>query len=286
MQSSLLDAACRSAREALVEHGVAAPEALLWLGTGAGILPARMKSAGRWPLSRAAGVPRVWRDALLYYGDFHGLAVWMLEDAPLEAEPDDPPWARAFPVWLAASNGAASLIHTSAGVALEREGARAMQPGSLALITDHVNLSGASPLVGLGASQLGPMFPDQTRVHDPHLRRCALEACKRLGIEAREAIAACTIGPTLDTPAERRFFASTGADVAVQDLSGPLIAAAHAGLGTLAVCVVTARGEEEVDVARIAAVSQAVAPALDDLLWQLAGDVQREVRARLDEDLA
>ncbi len=286
MRESPLDAACQSAREALVAHGVPAPDAIFLLGTGVGILPGRLKAGGRMPLARAKGAPRIWGEALLHWGDFHGLSVWLLDDAPLELEPSDPTWARPFPIWLAAASGASAMIHTSAGTALDVEGEKMLEPGSLALVTDHVNLSGGTPLIGLAESHLGPMFPDQTRLHDSFLRRSALQACTKLGIEAREAIVACTVGPTLDTPAERRFFARVGAHVAVQDLAPTLIAAAHAGLGTLEISVITARASDAVDVAQIAAVSQAIAPALDDLLWQLAADVQREVRARLDEDLA
>lgn len=237
------------------------------------------------PLARIDGMPRPWREGVLAWGDFHGLAVWMLDDAPLEPEDGEPAWLRSFPVWLAAASGASALLHASAGIALVRDG-KSLPVGSLAFAADHLNLSGSSPLVGIGESQLGPMFPDQTRVHDPHLRRAALAAAERLGVAANEAVVACTSGPTLDTPAERRFYARAGADVAVQDLAGPLIAAAHAGLGTLATIVVVAEERDDVDVARIASLCQAVAPALDDLFWQLAADVQKEIRARLDEDLA
>lgn len=285
MSSSPLDSAVERARAALATRDLPAPEALFWPAIGSGILPGRIARGGKLPLARVDGVPRPWRDALLTWGDFHGLAVWMIDDAPSEAEDGEPGWMRSFPVWLAAAQGATALIHASAGVALEREG-RALPVGSLALFVDHVNLSGGSPLVALGESRLGPMFPDQTRVHDPHLRRAALAAAEKLGLVAAEAVVACTAGPTLDTPAERRFFARAGADVAVPDLAGPLIAAAHAGLGTLGVAVIVAREQDDVDVARIAAVCQAVAPALDDLFWQLAADVQKEIRARLDEDLA
>lgn len=287
MAPSPLDSAVDSVRAALGARNVPAPEALVFPATGLGILPGRLARGGKLPLARLDGVPRMWRSSVLSFGDFHGLAVWMIDDAPLEAEEGEPAWQRAFPVWLAAASGATAMLHASAGIALEPPEPRKSLPvGSLAFWSDHLNLSGGSPLVGIGESQLGPMFPDQTRLHDPHLRRAALAAAARLGVAAGEAVVACTSGPTLDTPAERRFFARAGATVAVQDLAGPLIAAAHAGLGTLGVGVVVAHALDEVDVARIASLSQAVAPALDDLFWQLAADVQKEIRKRLDEDLA
>lgn len=284
MDAHPLDEACHATAAWLARHGACAPSALLLLGTGCGILPTRLENAGRAPLSRSA--PRPWSEALLHWGEFNGLALWMLDDAPLEPEVGDPAWAHGFPVWLAAAAGASALVHTSAGVSLANERGEALPPGAIALVSDHLNLSGSSPLVGLAASQLGPMFPDQSHAHDAKLRRSALATCRKLGLDAREAVAACTLGPTLDTPAERRFFARAGADVAVSELAAPLLAAAHAGLGTLALVVVAARGEESLDLARTTALAHAVAPALDDLLWELAAQVQREVRARLDEELA
>jgi len=118
------------------------------------------------------------------------------------------------------------------------------------------------------------------------LRRMAQTMCARLGLSAREAVAACTLGPALDTPAERRWFSSAGADVAVQRLAAPLIAAAHAGLGVLGLVAVTNAGDGPVDIGRIAATSSAVAPALDDLLWSLAEEVQRSAPSELERDEA
>ena len=63
--------------------------------------------------------------------------------------------------------GAKALLHSSAGTDLDggSPGARPV----LARVVDHITLSGRTPLTGLGPSRLGPLFPDQTRVHDPGL---------------------------------------------------------------------------------------------------------------------
>ena len=276
-----LDRAAESARAALSGAGALQPCALLLLATGTGQLPGRLERTGRAPLSRIAGVPACWADCVLHWGELRGLPVWMLEDAARETAPSDPAWHAGFPVWLAAAAGASTLIHTSAGAALARGDAPAV--GTLALARDHVNLSGATPLLALGESRLGPLFPDQTRLHDGALRRSALDSAAELGLAAREVVVACSLGPALETPAERAHFARAGADVAVQRLATPLLAAAHAGLGVLAIVVVVQDAQASLDLARITAASRALAPALDDLLWEVAAGAQAQARAQLGE---
>jgi purine-nucleoside phosphorylase len=280
MATAPLDAAVFQAQAALEAKGVAAPVALFFSATGLGILPARLEGGRRVPLDGIPGVPAIWRASVLHWGTFNGLSAWMLEDAPADDHAPGAPWEEAFPVWLAAAAGASALVHTSAGHGLTPDFA----VGTLTLVTDHVNLSGSSVLLALGESRLGPIFPDQTQVHDRHLRRAAASSAARLGLLSSEAVAACTLGPAVDTPAERRWFAAAGAQVAVQRLAAPVLAAAHAGLGALCVVVVTDAGEGPLDIAKLAATAGRIAPALDDFLWTLAGDVQREAAARLEAE--
>jgi purine-nucleoside phosphorylase len=271
-----LDAAVGAAREDLEGRRFREPRALYLLGTGGGLLPLRLKRETRTSLAEIAGVPEAWRGATLRAGEIDGVSCWILEDAPgppergaLPAE-GEPGWVRGFPCWLAAAAGASVLVHTSAGAALTPE----IEPGWLALLSDHVNLSGRTPLLGLSESNLGPLFPDPKRLHHAGLRRRALAICRSIDQPAREAVAACTPGPALETPAELRFFARAGADVAVQGLESPLLAAAHAGLAALAIVGVTDRGEGKADVAGIVAAAERIAPRLDELLARLAGAIR------------
>lgn len=265
--STELDECVFACADALERAGVHPPETLLLLGTGVGLLPSRLSGGDSLALGRLPRAPAAWRYVLLHHGDFHGLPVWILEDDADARAAALRPWSGGFPCWLAAAAGAKTLVHASAGMALAED---APPVGSLAFVSDHVNLSGSTPLLGLGETRLGPLFPDQSLLHDERLRRAALEQARRLGLRGVEAVAACTAGPSLDTPAERAYYARTGCDVAVQGLATPLLAAAHAGLATLAVVVVADDGRGPCDLARIAATAQATAPALEDLLTALA----------------
>lgn len=277
-----LDESIARARATLTTRGVPRPDALFLLGTGAGSLAGRLERAGRLPLGKLDGVPPIWNEVLLHWGELQGLSVWLIDDAADELEAGDAAWLAAFPVWLAAGAGASSLVITCAGAALD--GPQAVPLGAIGLVRDHLNLSGSTPLAGLRESRLGPLFPDQTTLHDEGARRAALQRCRSLGLVAREVVAACTVGPALETPAERAFFARAGAEVSAQRLATPLIAAAHAGLGVVALVAIVHSGAGAIDVGQVAAASRAFAPALDDLLHELAGDVQRAARASLDPD--
>ena len=278
-----LDETITKTQDALASRRPPQPDALLLLATGTGLLPTRLESAGGLPLAELDGVPQAWVHHYLHWGRIGELCVWMLEDTSDEPSEQSsgapqPAWVEGFPCWLAADAGAKSLILVAAGSALGAEGREALCPGQLAFLTDHINLSGSTPLLGLGNSRLGPMFPDQTLLHDLRLRALARSAAKALGLDAREAVAACTAGPSLDTPAERRFHARAGADVAVQGLAPPLLAAAHAGLRALAVVVVTDAGDEPVNLTNILAVVQRTAAPLEDLLLRIAPGVPEATR--------
>jgi purine-nucleoside phosphorylase len=272
-----LDASVDRACASLRQRGILEPQALFLLATGASTLATRLASLQRVAVSKVDGAPRAWRETTIYAGKLGELDVWLVDDAPGAAEeggreePGEPAWTRGFPVWLAARYGASVLVHASAGYALPGE--KKIAAGTLALVRDHVNVSGRTPLLALGASELGPLFPDTSQLHDVSLRESALALAKKLGFPAVEAVAACVAGPCLETAAERAFWAKAGADVAVQDLQNPLIAAAHAGFAALAVVCVTDAGEGATDVQGIVARSDPHAAALEDLLVGLAGDV-------------
>ncbi|MCA9003227.1 MAG: hypothetical protein KDB61_14990, partial [Planctomycetes bacterium] len=222
------------------ERNLPAPHALLLLGTGLGPLAQSLSDVQRVPLHEIHGVPGAWQEVELVVGTVESpegaCCLWLLEDAPGPLQfgtgggPERPAWERAFPVWLAAAAGARLLIHTSAGTALQDSHGL----GSIAAVTDHINLSGGTPLLGLGPTQLGPLFPDQTQLHHAGLALVAEHRLAQLGAKLGRGIAACMQGPSGMTPAELDWLASTPAQLAIQNCAGPWIAAAHAGLSLLA----------------------------------------------------
>ena len=107
------------------------------------------------------------------------------------------------------------------------------------LLSDHINLQGTSPLVGPNDDTLGPRFPDISDAYDPVLRREALAAAERLGIDLDEGVYAAWLGPAYETPAEIRFIRAIGADMVGMSTVPEVLAARHMGLRSLAVSCVT-----------------------------------------------
>lgn len=284
-----LDAAVAAARADLKKRGIPAPDVFFFLGTGVGMLPTALKSPLRLPLGKLAGVPDAWKDVMLHAGQLGSMSVWLIEDAPgaqehgISETPGEPAWTRGFPCWLAKQAGARVCVHTSAGQALGEAQSGAPVAGSLALVSDHINLSGRTPLFALGSSTLGPLFPDQTTLHHAGLRHAALRRGKKLGVPIVEAIACCAPAPAIETPAERLFWARAGAQVAAQGLATPLLACAHAGLAVLAVVAVTDSGAGLQRVGDLVAQADKLAPAIEELLTSLAPDLAKVATELADE---
>ncbi|MBP8298732.1 MAG: purine-nucleoside phosphorylase [Planctomycetes bacterium] len=83
-----------------------------------------------------------------------------------------------------------------------------MAAGDLMVLTDHLNLTGGSPLIGPHEAAFGPRFPDQTRVYSPRLRTLLQQGGARL----RPGVYAGLLGPSYETPAEVRMLKTLGAD--------------------------------------------------------------------------
>ena len=141
----------------------------------------------------------------------------------------------AFGVRVLGRLGIRSLVVTNAAGGINPDFA----PGQLVLISDHVNLQGASALVGPNEESLGPRFPDMSDAYDPALRASAREAAARLGIDVREGVYAAWLGPQFETPAEIRFMRAVGGDLAGMSTVQEVIAARHMGVRVLGISVVT-----------------------------------------------
>jgi len=141
----------------------------------------------------------------------------------------------AFGVRVLGRLGVRTLVVTNAAGGINPD----YRPGLLVLISDHVNLQGASALVGPNDDSLGPRFPDMSDAYDPALRERAHEASARLGIDLADGVYAAWLGPQFETPAEIRFMRAAGADLAGMSTVQEVIAARHLGIRVLGISVVT-----------------------------------------------
>src|SRR4030095_13137655 len=81
-----------------------------------------------------------------------------------------------FPVRVFGQMGIENLILTNAAGSLSTE----MTPGSLMLISDHLNCIGENPLRGANDARFGPRFPDMTAVYDREFQDIVVEAAEAI----------------------------------------------------------------------------------------------------------
>lgn len=112
-------------------------------------------------------------------------------------------------------------------------------PGTLMLLSDHINFSGSHPLLGDNLESFGPRFPDLSNVYDEELREKAKAAAKAKGIPLEEGVYMMFSGPSYETPAEIRMARILGADAVGMSTVPEAIAAAHCGLRTLGISLIT-----------------------------------------------
>ncbi|MFD8499140.1 purine-nucleoside phosphorylase [Amycolatopsis sp. NPDC059657] len=127
-------------------------------------------------------------------------------------------------VRTAAAAGAKSVLLTNAAGGL-REGFAVGQP---VLISDHLNLTARSPIVGAN-------FVDLTDLYSPRLRALALEIDPTLA----EGVYAGLPGPHFETPAEIRMLRTMGADLVGMSTVLEAIAARAAGIEVFGLSLVT-----------------------------------------------
>ena len=145
--------------------------------------------------------------------------------------------------------------------------------GDIALLSDHINLMGDSPLIGPNDDTLGPRFPDMSAPYDAGLRATAHKAALELGITLREGVYVAVTGPALETRAEYRMLRAMGADVVGMSTVPEVIVAVHGGMRVLGITVVTDKclpdALEPADVATIIATAESAEPRLAALLTRV-----------------
>lgn len=181
----------------------------------------------------------------------------------------------AFPVRVLAALGCRTLIVTNACGGMNPD----MPPGTLVVVTDHINLMGDNPLIGPNDESLGPRFPDMSEPYARALVALAERAALGLGIPLQRGVFVAVPGPNLETAAEYRFLRWIGADCVGMSLVPETIVAVHGGQRVLAFNVVTDAclpdALHPTDIASVLAVAGRTAPVLTRLVT--------EVVRRLDE---
>lgn len=140
--------------------------------------------------------------------------------------------AMRLPLEVLKAFGAERLIVTNAAGSLEP----ATPPGSLMMLSDHINFSGLNPLIGEASDT---RFVPMTDAHDPAMRAALRAAAKAEGVAMAEGVYAWYSGPSFETPAEIRAIKVLGADAVGMSTVPEVILARFLGLRVAAVSVIT-----------------------------------------------
>ena len=173
--------------------------------------------AGRLVIGKAGEVP-----IAAMQGRFHFYEGYSLDDV-------------TFPVRVLKLLGVRTLILTNAAGSLNTE----FTPGSLLVISDHINLMGANPLIGPNEDRFGPRFPDLTSTYEPELQSLVIEEAKLMDIDMRRGVYAALSGPSYETPAEIHMVRTLGADAVGMSTVPEAIVARHMGMSIIGISCIT-----------------------------------------------
>ena len=173
--------------------------------------------AGRLVIGRIEGVPVMAMQGRFHYYEGHDMRTI------------------AFPTAFMQRFGARTLIVSNSAGGINRD----FTPGDLMLITDHLNLVGTNPLIGLNDERLGPRFPDMTEPYSLRLIALAEAAAAELGTSLRHGVYAGLSGPCYETAAEICYLERIGADAVGMSTVPEVIVARYLGMEVLGISCVT-----------------------------------------------
>jgi len=215
------------------------PRVALVLGSGFGGLAEVVEGAVTVPYAEVDGMPRAASNVAghagaLVFGAVAGVPVCMFSGrvhryqgvSALDA---------AYPARLAAALGCGTLIVTNAAGSIRES----LRPGDVVLISDHINLTGDSPLVGWPGPVGGVPFVPMRDAYDPGLRALARDVAAEQGLVLQDGVYGGLLGPAFETPAEVRYLRTIGADVVGMSTVPEVIAARALGLAVLGFSLIT-----------------------------------------------
>ena len=211
-----------------------APVALgLILGSGLGHLAQAVEGVAI-PYADLPGFPHVGvsgHNPHLHIGTLEGVRVAVFGAREHYYESGNPR-AMLLPLQVLKALGASQLILTNAAGSMRPD----IPPGSVMLLSDHINYSGLNPLIG---EKTDARFVPMTDAHDPAMRRALEAAAVAQGIDLPEGVYCWYSGPSFETPAEIRMLKLLGGDAVGMSTVPEVILARFLGLKVAAISTIT-----------------------------------------------
>ncbi len=162
------------------------------------------------------------KNILLAHGRFHYYEEYSMEDV-------------IFLPRLLGLTGAKIVILTNAAGGLRTY----FNEGDLMVINDHVNMMGVSPLKGKNIAELGDKFPDMSEPYSTKYIKLLKKVAIDSKIELSEGVYIGVAGPSMETPAETRFFRMIGGDAIGMSTVPEVIALNHMGVPCIAISIIS-----------------------------------------------
>ena len=209
-------------------------ETAIVFGTSLGATFDAMEDSVAIPYEDIPGFPKTMtsgHEGRLVLGRLEGVRVACLCGRAHYYERGDPR-AMAAPLATMAELGARTLLLTCAAGSTNAD----IHPGTLVLVTDHINLNGLNPLIGGGSDE---DFVAMTDAYDARIIKRLKRASAGAGVALREGVYMWFSGPSFETPAEIRMARTFGADLVGMSLVPEVILARRLAIRVGAVSVVT-----------------------------------------------
>jgi purine-nucleoside phosphorylase len=250
--------------------GVPAPKVGLVLGSGLGAFADTLSGLVKLPYSE---IPHFHASSVaghsgnLCFGTVSEVPVVCMQGRVHSYE-GHAPGAVVHGVRTMAKLGVSCVLITNAAGGLEAR----WSAGDLMMITDHLNLTGQSPLTGPNDEALGARFPDMSQAYDRALQAALTKVAATSGIVLRSGVYAGLMGPAYETPAEIRMLRTFGAQAVGMSTVLEVIALRHmrVRVGALSCITNMASGilDQELNHAEVEETAKA---RRDDLLTLLRG---------------
>ncbi|MBL8751123.1 MAG: purine-nucleoside phosphorylase [Planctomycetes bacterium] len=238
------------------------PRVAMLLGSGHASIANQLKEK---VVVHGEDLPGAALHAPLLVGLLEGVPV-AVADAPLATYEGLSPAELALPVRVLRALGCEVLMLTAGAASLCQQ----IEPGAIAVVEDHLNLSGLHPLIGPNDDQFGPRFPDMSEPYSREWQEVARDVALRANIPCQPGVFAAIAGPSMPTRAEYRFLRQAGADLVGMSLVPEAIAAVHAGFQVLALVGVTqqllAGRSQQVSIESMIDAADLAAPRMASLL--------------------
>lgn len=181
-----------------------------------------------------------------------------------------------FPIRVFGLLGIKNLILTNAAGSINSD----FKPGSLMLISDHINLMGANPLRGRNDERFGARFPDMTEVYSKDYQRAARQSAREMNYDLRRGVYCALSGPTYETPAEIHYLRRIGANAVGMSTVPEAIIARHQGMKIIGISCISnyAAGisEEEINHEEVMETGKQVAETFQNLLKKIVSKIAEQ----------